>query len=121
MILDSFSEYGPIEESNDGPLKVDEVMNCLRHRWKATYDLKLIVRKKCLYLQVMWAYLEQQSFPLDEEAYRERLNSVLEVINRLGLSGLVRYWLHTVRQRPRIGRAVTLPLENNWRFEEFVM
>ena len=44
------------------PLSVDEVMACLRQRWRATYDLQLVVRRRRLYLQVMWAYLEQQSF-----------------------------------------------------------
>ena len=67
------------------PLSVDEVMACLRQRWRATYDLQLVVRRRRLYLQVMWAYLEQQSFPMDLEAYRQHLGEVLDVVNRLGL------------------------------------
>ena len=51
------------------PLSVDEVMACLRQRWRATYDLQLVVRRRRLYLQVMWAYLEQQSFPMDPVSY----------------------------------------------------
>ena len=35
------------------PLSVDEVMACLRQRWRATYDLQLVVRRRRLYLQVM--------------------------------------------------------------------
>lgn len=56
MLVNSF-------ESADGPLRVEELISCLRQRWKATYDLQLVVRRQRLYLQVMWAYLEQQSFP----------------------------------------------------------
>ena len=56
----------PIEQSIP-PLTVDEVIDLLRERWQASYDMQLVVRRKRMYLQVMWAYLEQQSFPLNEE------------------------------------------------------
>ena len=78
----------PTEPTAD-PLTVDEVITCLRDRWKATYDLQLAVRRQRLYLHVMWAYLEQQSFPMDENAYRVHLAEVLDVVNRLGLAGAV--------------------------------
>ena len=55
------------------PLTVDEVISCLQQRWQASYDLQLVVRRGRLYLHVMWAFLEQQSFPLDESAYREHI------------------------------------------------
>ena len=93
------------------PLSVDEVMGCLRKRWRATYDLQLVVRRRRLYLQVMWAYLEQQSFPMDLEAYRQHLGEVLDVVNRLGLAGEVRQWLGSTRDKPRLGKALSLPLE----------
>ena len=86
-------------------------MNCLRQRWKATYDLQLVVRRQRVYLQVMWAYLEQQSFPMDENAYREHLAEVLDVVNRLGLATNVRDWLVSTRDKPRLGKALSLHLE----------
>ena len=92
------------------PLSVDEVMACLRQRWRATYDLQLVVRRRRLYLQVMWAYLEQQSFPMDLEAYRQHLGEVLDVVNRLGLAGEVRQWITTTRDKPRLGKALSLQL-----------
>ncbi|WP_186494721.1 DUF3067 family protein [Synechococcus sp. A15-62] len=93
------------------PLSIDEVMACLRQRWRATYDLQLVVRRRRLYLQVMWAYLEQQSFPMDLEAYRQHLGEVLDVVNRLGLAGEVRQWMGSTRDKPRLGKALSLPLE----------
>ena len=93
------------------PLSVDEVIGCLRQRWRATYDLQLVVRRRRLYLQVMWAYLEQQSFPMDLEAYQQHLGEVLDVVNRLGLAGEVRHWLGSTRDKPRLGKALSLPLE----------
>ena len=67
-------------ETPSDPLGVEELIGCLRQRWRATYDLQLVVRRQRLYLQVMWAYLEQQSFPMDEVTYREHLAEVLDVV-----------------------------------------
>ena len=55
--------------SSSVPLVVEEVMDCLRRRWGVTYDLKLLVKGKRVYLQMMWRFLEQKSFPMDEETY----------------------------------------------------
>ena len=93
------------------PLKVEEVIGCLRQRWRATYDLQLVVRRQRLYIHVMWAYLEQQSFPMDEITYREHVANVLNVVNRLGLADEVRKWLNTTRDRPRLGKALSLQLQ----------
>ena len=98
-------------ESAPKPLGVEELISCLRQRWRATYDLQLVVRRRRLYLQVMWAFLEQQSFPMDESAYREHLAEVLDVVNRLGLAGDVRQWLAQTRDKPRLGKALSLQLE----------
>ena len=44
------------------PLVVEEVIACLRTRWQASYDMQLVVRRKRLYLQVMWAGTGHNSF-----------------------------------------------------------
>ncbi len=106
---------------SQSPLNVAEVIACLRERWGVSYDLQLIVRKDCLYLHIMWAYLEQQSFPINEEKYREHLNEVLEIINRLGLADDVRQWMKIVGPRPRIGRALSLKLKGGELLKEFVL
>ena len=98
-------------ETPSDPLGVEELIGCLRQRWRATYDLQLVVRRQRLYLQVMWAYLEQQSFPMDESAYREHIAEVLDVVNRLGLAEEVRRWLWDTRDKPRLGKALSLHLE----------
>ncbi len=95
---------------NSGALNANEVIALLRFRWGVTYDLQIVQRQKRIYLQMMWGYLEQQSFPLDENEFKEHLNNVLEVVNRLGQSYLVREWLSTVDHKPILGRALTLPL-----------
>ncbi len=115
--LSSCSMSAPVSS----PLSVNEVIACLQERWQVTYDLRLVTRDKRLYLQLMWAYLEQQSFPLNEEDFRKHLNEVLEVINRLGQAEIVRKWLRTVVRRPRIGRPLTLWLKVDESLKEFVI
>ena len=110
----------PIEQSIP-PLTVDEVIDLLRERWQASYDMQIVVRCKRMYLQVMWAYLEQQSFPLNEEEYRTHLAQVLDVVNRLGQAGAVRSWLTDTRDRPRLGKALSLQLQGEGRLEEFLV
>ncbi len=113
------SKFGSF--SSPIPLEVDEVVACLRRRWGVTYDLKLLLKRDRIYLQMMWGFLEQQSFPLDEETYRENLNRTLEIINRAGQSDFVRKWLKNVHAKPRLGRALTLPLPIDPRMSEFVL
>ena len=108
------SSESVLENPNEptvSPLTVDEVIHRLRDRWKATYDLQLVVRRQRLYLQVMWAYLEQQSFPMDEISYQAHIAEVLDVVNRLGLAAEVRRWITTTRDKPRLGKALSLQLQ----------
>ena len=59
----------------------------------------------------MWAYLEQQSFPMDEIGFRQHIAEVLDVVNRLGLAAEVRSWLSSTRDKPRLGKALSMQLE----------
>ncbi|WP_415409740.1 DUF3067 family protein [Synechococcus sp. A10-1-5-9] len=103
------------------PLSAEEVIALFRSRWQASYDMQIVTRRHRLYVQVMWAYLEQQSFPLTEDAYRQHLSEVLEVVNRLGEAGAVRDWLQTTKDRPRLGKALSLQLPGEGRLEEFLL
>ena len=101
----------PAAADAGAPLSAAELLVVLRGRWQASYDLQLIVRRGRLYLQVMWGYLEQQSFPMTAEAYGAHLEELVATLNGLGVAEQVRQWLRTTRDRPRLGRALSLPLE----------
>ena len=107
--------------SSSIPLEAEEVMECLRRRWGVTYDLRLLIKRDRIYLQMMWGFLEHQSFPMDEETFKENLNRTLEIINRAVQSNFVRNWLENVQAKPRLGKAITLALPMNPRMEEFVL
>ena len=83
----------------------------LQARWEVSYDLQLVQRRGRVYLQVMWAFLEQQSFPLSEEGYRAKLEELVGLLNGLGVAGQVRHWLLTTTDKPRLGKALGLALE----------
>ncbi len=93
-----------------GPLTAAEVRALLQQRWGASYDVHLIQRQRRIYLQIMWGYLEQLSFPLDEPTYLARLMDLVETVNQLGKAEAVRTWLRTTTDRPRLGKALSLPL-----------
>ena len=109
-------------DSQGGALSGEEVVSLLRSRWQASYDLQLVQRRDRLYLQVMWAYLEQQSFPLTAEDYGERIEELVGALNDLGVAEQVRHWLRTIRDRPRLGKALSLALEpSTGRTREFLL
>jgi len=107
---------------NDPVLSASELINLLRTRWQASYDLNVVRRQRRLYLHVMWGHLEQQSFPLSAEAYGEKLAEIASTLNGLGVAPQVRHWLATTEDRPRLGKALFLPLElPSGRASEFLL
>ena len=104
------------------PLSGAEVRALLVARWQASHDLRLVQIRGRLYLQVMWNHLEQQSFPLSVEDYAEHIERVAAALNDLGLAATVRQWLGSTRDRPRLGKALSLPLEPvSGRASEFLL
>ena len=103
------------------PLELDEVIYYLIHRWGRKYDFRLFKRGKYLYFQIMWGFLGQESFPLNEEQYKKSIADKIEILNRCGYSEEVRIWLKQVNARPRLGRAVSLQLNLNEKTREFLI
>ena len=103
------------------PLVVDEIIHYLIYRWGKKYDFRLFKRGKYLYLQMMWGFLGQESFPLNEEEYKKSLADKIEILNRCGYSEEVRDWMKNVKSRPRLGRAVSLQLNINEKMKEFLI
>ena len=103
------------------PLVVDEIIHYLVYRWGKKYDFRLFKRGKYLYLQMMWGFLGQKSFPLNEVEYKKSIADKIELLNRCGYSDEVREWLKKVNSKPRLGRAVSLKLNVNEKMKEFLI
>lgn len=96
---------------NKDVLTAAELIGWLRERWQASYDINLVRRHGRLYLHVMWGHLEQQSFPMGEQSYIEKVSEIVAMLNGLGVAHQVRQWLTTTEDRPRLGKALSLPLD----------
>lgn len=82
----------------------------LIHKWGYSYDLQMRRTQGKIFLQVMWRYLEQASFPLSEDDYIAHLNYIAAYLNEWGQVDYVQRWIDQTREKPRLGKAVNIPL-----------
>lgn len=82
----------------------------LIEKWGYSFDIQFRRTQGKIFLQVMWRYLEQASFPLSEEEYLAHLGQVLLYLNEWGQVEYVQRWIAQTRDRPRLGKAVSIPL-----------
>ncbi len=88
-----------------------QLRELLQRKWGRSYDIQLLRRGDRLYFQVMWRYLEQGTFGRTEAEYAAHLERVGRQLGELGLTETVLVFLERTTEKPRIGRAVSLPLE----------
>ncbi|KAF7092350.1 hypothetical protein CFC21_094841 [Triticum aestivum] len=89
-----------------------DLATLIRKRYGRSYDVTLIRKqfmgRSLLAMNVMWKYREQRSFPLTEEEYLLRLDDVANTLRSWGAVAHVRNSLETTKDRPRIGKAVSI-------------
>lgn len=93
----------------------------LLHKWGRSYDLQLRRSKGKIFLQIMWKYLEQASFPVSKAEYLEHLNEIASYLNAWGGISQVQAYLEKTKERPRVGKAVSIPLELGERASEWML
>ncbi|MEM9540054.1 MAG: DUF3067 family protein [Cyanobacteria bacterium P01_E01_bin.42] len=99
----------------------DELKELLLKKWGRSYDVRFRQTKGTIYVQVMWKYLEQQSFPLTAAEYTEHLQEVAAYLNAWGGVSQVREYIEKTRERPRLGKAVSIPLDLGERTSEWII
>ena len=87
-----------------------DLQSILQDKWGYSYDLQLRRTQGKIWLQVMWRYLEQISFPLSEAEYLLHLDQIALYLNEWGQAEYVQVWIKETRERPRLGKAVGIPL-----------
>lgn len=102
----------------------DDLHQLLLNKWGRSYDVQFRRVQGKMLMQVMWRYLEQASFPLSEEEYLAHLNEVANYLNAWGGAAQVEAFIHKTSDRPRTGKAVSIPLDlgeraSEWLLEEF--
>ena len=98
-----------------------ELRQMLLEKWGYSYDVQLRRAQGKIFLQVMWKYLEQASFPLSETEYQEHLDTIANYLHALGGSTQVQTFISQTRDRPRLGKAVSIPLDLGERSSEWIL
>ena len=88
-----------------------ELRALLIEKWGYSFDLQFRRTQGRIFLQVMWRYQEQTSFPLSEEEYLAHLDQVASYVNSWNQVEHISQWIAQTREKPRLGKAVNIPLE----------
>ena len=99
----------------------EQLHQLLLDKWGYSYDLQLRKVKGKIYVQVMWKYLEQASFPLSPQEYAENLNAIANYLNAWNGVEQLKSFIEKTRERPRLGKAVSLQLNLGERSSEWIL
>jgi hypothetical protein len=98
-----------------------ELHELIVSKWGYSFDVQFRRLQDQIFLQVMWRYLEQASFPLTEEEYLAHLNEVATYLVGWGQADHIRQVIADTRDRPRLGKAVSIPLNLGERSSEWLL
>ena len=98
-----------------------ELRELIQQKWGYSFDIQLRKVRGKILVQIMWRYLEQASFPLSEAQYLEHLEAVANYLNGWGVAEQVRSFIAETRQKPRLGKAVTISLDLGERASEWIL
>lgn len=98
-----------------------ELRQLIVEKWGYSFDVQFRRLQGQIFFQVMWRYLEQVSFPLTEEQYQTHLDQVATYLVGWGLADHVRTAIQETRDRPRLGKAVSIPLDLGERASEWLL
>jgi hypothetical protein len=101
-----------------------ELRQLLLDKWGLSYDVQIRRTQGKIFVQVMWKYREQVSFPLSEEDYLEHLDQIASYLAAWNAVDQVRNYIRRTREKPRLGKAVSIPIDlgdrgSEWMLEDF--
>ncbi|MEO0376532.1 hypothetical protein C1752_01264 [Acaryochloris thomasi RCC1774] len=98
-----------------------ELHQLLLEKWGRSYDVQLRRTQGKVFVQVMWRYLEQASFPMTELEYQEHLDAIATYIKGWGAGQQITDYVQNTKERPRLGKAVSIPVELGGRASEWMV
>lgn len=98
-----------------------DLQQLLLNKWGVSYDIQLRRTRGKIFVQVMWKYLEQASFPMSEAEYLDHLNAIADYLTSLGRAEQVTTYILNTRARPRLGKAVSIPIDLGGRASEWMV
>ncbi|MGD1866289.1 MAG: DUF3067 family protein [Phormidesmis sp.] len=98
-----------------------DLYNLITEKWGYSYDVQLRKQRQKVFFQIMWRYLEQASFPISEADYFEHLDEVVTYLNAWDATIQVQTFIAQTSERPRLGKAVSIPLDLGSRASEWLI
>ncbi len=90
-------------------------------KWGYSYDVQIKKTPSKIYLQVMWKYQEQASFPLSETDYLSHLDMICSYLAAMGSVEQVQKFIEKTTEKPRLGKAVSVLLDLGDRASEWIL
>jgi hypothetical protein len=98
-----------------------ELREIIVTKWGYSYDVQMKKTPNKIYLQVMWKYQEQASFPLSEADYLAHLDTVGAYLAAMGSVEQVQKFIEKTTEKPRLGKAVSMLLDLGDRASEWIL
>ncbi|ELS33077.1 hypothetical protein Pse7429DRAFT_1611 [Pseudanabaena biceps PCC 7429] len=98
-----------------------ELRQAIANKWGFSYDVQLRKTQGKIFLQVMWRYQEQQSFSMDEAEFMQHLDAIASYLSDWDVVEQVQKFIATTKERPRLGKAVSIPLQIGERSIEWLI
>jgi hypothetical protein len=98
-----------------------ELREIIVNKWGYSYDVQMRKTPGKIFLQVMWKYQEQASFPLSEADYLTHLDTVGSYLAAMGSVGQVQQFISKTTEKPRLGKAVSILLDLGDRSSEWIL
>lgn len=99
----------------------EDLHQLLLGKWGRSFDVQIRRIQDRVFVQVMWRYLEQASFPMTETEYLEHLDTITDYINAWGGANQVVAFIERTSDRPRLGKAVSIPIDLGERASEWIL
>ncbi len=88
-----------------------QLRQAIADKWNFSYDVQLRKTQGKIFLQVMWRYQEQQSFSMNDVEFMQHLDTVASYLSDWGVVDQVQTFIANTKERPRLGKAVSIPLQ----------
>jgi Domain of unknown function (DUF3067) len=98
-----------------------ELREIIIAKWGYSYDVQLRKTPGKIFLQVMWKYQEQASFPISEIDYLAHLDTIGSYLAAMGAIEQVQKFIEKTTEKPRLGKAVSILLNLGDRASEWIL
>lgn len=88
-----------------------QLRQAIADKWNFSYDVQLRKTQGKIFLQVMWRYQEQQSFSMNDVEFMQHLDTIASYLSDWGVVDQVQTFIANTKERPRLGKAVSIPLQ----------